>query len=366
MSDNILAGREPNLGTFQPDRLNLARIQLAGSEVHGYGVITNQMWDHLQKVGANMLYPREFGWDWRLAIGTPQSWMVDPDGRTIAEDFCLHTMFDTDLIPDAWVRILNRIGLVWVPSRWCADTFRFSGVTRPIIVSGYGVDFEAFDYVERGWLPGESASLRNGTYTFVTQCAGYGDRKNEALVRQAFADLKLPDARLIVKMRDGGKTITSETRVVGRDIQFKLGDLSTAEWAGMLGTADCFVSASSGEGWSLTPMEAMATGLPTIVMGYGGPCDYIDPSDTLIVDVGEIVWAEQYNRIFRCEGKWALPDMDSLRSKMKWAYEHREEAAVMGRHAYERMRARFTWDAAMQRAQALLIQHTRRMSHGSL
>lgn len=334
-------------------RLNVARVQFSGKETHGYGVITNKLFAGLAHAGANILDPREDGWDIRLAFGTPVNWMLPRNGQ-IQDDFVLHTMFDTDLIPPSWVDILNSIGLVWVPSTWCKEVFERSGVDRPIIVSGYGVDTELFDYVERGWLSGEEPSYRNEEYTFLTMAGTYADRKNEALVRQAFADLNLPNAKLIVKIRDGGGIITERTRVTGRNIEFRVGEMPVDDWARLMGRCDCFISMSSGEGFSLVPLEAMATGLPGIVHAYGGPVDYIESVGAIPVDPKQLIWADNYNAIFRVESRCAFPDMEMLKQKMLWCYENPDQAAALGKRSSEIVRKNFTWEIASQRALSLL------------
>jgi hypothetical protein len=241
------------------------------------------------------------------------------------------------------------MGLVWVPSRWCEETFRYSGVTRPIIVAGYGVNPDEFRYAPRGWASGEPASMRNDEYTFISVVAGWGDRKNADAVCKAFIRADMKGAKLIVKMRDGGRMFTSDM-VTNKNIEFVVDESGRGDYSDLLASADCFVGVSSGEGFSLTPLEAMATGLPAIVLDYGGPCDYIDELGALKVRVKELEWARFYNVVFRGEGRWAVPDVDDLAEKMMWCYENRAEAAEMGKRSSSLVLDRYTWVAAMSRA----------------
>jgi len=339
---------------YAPELLNVARIILAQKDVHGYGVISGAIPEGLRRAGANMLESRACKWDCRLAISTPMGWLAP--GMKMQEDLCLHTMFDADLLPDEWVKIINLMGLVWVPSRWCEETFRASGVTRPIMVAGYGVDAEEFSYAPRGWLAGESAYLRNDEYTFVTVVAGWGGRKNPDAVCKAFIRADMPGAKLVVKMRDGGRAFVDDM-VTNKNIRFVVDEAGRGAYSDLLASADCFVGASSGEGFSLTPLEAMATGLPAIALDYGGPRDYIDALGAIPVRVERLEWARLYNLIFRGEGRWAVPDVGDLAEKMRWCWSHRAEAAEMGRRASAIVRERYTWEAAMSVAHGKLCEY---------
>jgi len=333
--------------------IKIMSIPIADEDSYGYGVVTKEIRNGLNLAGANMLGLRDWNWDWRMIISTPVSWPV-PEDR-IYHDLVWHTMFDTDLLPQVWVDILNRVGLIWVPSQWCKEVFEFSGVERPIMVAGYGVDPEMFDYAPRGWTDDEDDVFQNDKYTFLTVCGAYGDRKNERLIRRAFYDLNLPDARLVIKMRSD--QIVKSTTVSNKGVTFIARKMSREEYATLLARADCFVNVSSGEGFSLTPLEAMATGLPAIVLDWGGPRDYIDDCKALPVAVKRLVWAEQYNRAFNCEGRWAEPDKESLMHWMRWCYENRDAAAKRGREANRVIMDRYTWETTMGKAVKLLTHH---------
>jgi len=276
-------------------------------------------------------------WDWRVYMSTPIGWAVEWPGD-YAPDVCFHTMYDCDLLPDAWARIIDRAGLVWVPSEWVREVFYRSGVRRPMIVSGYGVDPDVFQVQER-----------SGQITFLTATQVNGDRKNWQLVARAFAKLNLKDARLIVKTTyDQRQTFNHPSIHYISDV------LSDSNWAQLMGTADCFVYASSGEGFGLMPLEAMATGSCVIATNYSGMTEYLG-DDNLKLRY-KLVDAELYNRGNKSEGRWALPDLDDLCDRIRWVYDNRSRALAMGQLAAKRARADWTWQRAGERAKVLLIE----------
>lgn len=274
-------------------------------------------------------------WDWRVFMSTPMQWAVEWPGD-YAPDVCFHTMYDCDLLPDRWARIIDRAGLVWVPSEWCREVFINSGVRRPIIVSGYGVDCDVFGFQKR-----------SGPITFMTATQVNYDRKNWMMVAKAFSKLNLKDARLIIKT-----IYDMRQQFANPSISYVNEVLSDANWAQLMGRVDCFVYASSGEGFGLMPLEAMATGACVIATDYSGMTEYLD-EDNLRLRF-KLVDAELYNRGNGSEGRWAEPDFDDLCDKIRWVYQNRELALAMGRHASERVRLNWTWEHAGEKAKALL------------
>ena len=90
------------------------------------------------------------------------------------------TMLETDRIPDEWVRQANRMDEVWVPSTFNVDTFRRSGVIRPLHVVPLGVDPGYFN-------PDIHRRPLTGLYTFLS-IFEWGERKAPEMLLQAFND----------------------------------------------------------------------------------------------------------------------------------------------------------------------------------
>lgn len=60
--------------------------------------------------------------------------------------------------------------------------------------------------------------------------------------------------------------------------------LSPYQWAAMLRAADTVVNAHLIEGFALIPLEAMACGTGVIITNYGGPQEYADESNALLLE----------------------------------------------------------------------------------
>ncbi len=176
-------------------------------------------------------------------------------------------------------------------------------------------------------------------------------RKGVDIVFRAFAEefKSEEDVELVLK--------TNRPGIVGVPLQYPKVKIirsvySKKQMSELLYNADCFVFPSRGEGFGLTALEAMATGLPTIVTDWSGMVDYSDPSDTMIVGhrmERAYEFDIQYKRDLDLElgentGFWAEANIDEVKRWMRWSYEHRQEAKDMGKHAAERVAKYWTWD----------------------
>lgn len=107
---------------------------------------------------------------------------------------------------------------------------------------------------------------------------------------------------------------------------------------------NCFVFPTRGEGWGMTPMEAMSTGVPAIVTGWAGPMEYMSPEDGWLLDYKMVEAKDFTEKVYKepC-GNWAEPNKDQLIELMRYAYTHRDEVKEKGKKAAERMATEFLW-----------------------
>jgi len=82
---------------------------------------------------------------------------------------------------------------------------------------------------------------------------------------------------------------------------------------------DAYVFPSKGEGFAMTPREAMATGCPTILSNHTGMADVCDEQYNWPIPVA----SEEESPL---GGIWRLPDWDYVIETMRWMYHNRKEA----------------------------------------
>lgn len=265
--------------------------------------------------------------------------------------FLWYTVTETTKVNPRYVREINNSHGLLTPSRFAADVYRDNGVERPIFVVHHGIDPERFRFIDRR-EPSKCAALNwPDAFTFLWQGVKVRwDRKNGGMVEDAFCDLDLKDAWLIEK---GAPWPSPAGSVLDRKARIwrYYGYLPEDQLDALDSLCDCFVWPTRGEAFGMIPLEKMATGMPTIVTDWSGCSEYVDDRYCLPLrnlSFGTAVYNEctPYSRIDW--GRDARIDMDELREKMRWVYEHRDEAYEMGKRASEYVRTKWTWDGRVR------------------
>jgi len=178
-----------------------------------------------------------------------------------------YSMFESTKIPKNWQKILNReFDAVIVPDEFFVKVYQDCGVKIPIFVIPLGMYLDPF--ITKSYLhtkPQERPFVFGNLGSFIS-------RKNQAVLIQAFAIAfsNNPKVELILNGRyddnDCLKLIQETKRSLGLDnVTITSLPLSWEDYVKELSSFDCYVSPSTGEGFSLQPREALALGIPSIV-----------------------------------------------------------------------------------------------------
>ena len=210
----------------------------------------------------------------------------------------LRSMYEVDRIPADAVERCNDAfyDAVWVPSTFVRDAFVASGVHADrLVVVPAGIDTTVYraqaseDDVALFTFAGSAHAVK------LLSAFKFEERKNwQALIR-AFAD---------EFGKDGGVELHIKTAVTfGRDprremprylgqpleavgIHLVMDRLDAKAMAAMYRQADAFILPSHAEGFGLTFLEAMACGLPTAGLDFGGSLDFMaDGENALLMPV---------------------------------------------------------------------------------
>jgi glycosyltransferase involved in cell wall biosynthesis len=119
------------------------------------------------------------------------------------------------------------------------------------------------------------------------------------------------------------------------NIEVIYGKISEAEMFDIMKRSDCFVFPSRGEGFGMTPLETMATGMAAIIPNAHGLSEYFNADYMYEVKVKEECPA-LYARYKDIDvGKMFVSDVADLRKKMRWCVNHQEEVIEKGKRASE-------------------------------
>ncbi len=227
-------------------------------------LVSRALWGRVTVVG----HPEDA--DLQLHIGTPDS----IPQKLAKVKLVAYTFAEATRVPDVWVNHLNRCDHVWVGSEFSAAAFVASGYHGPMETIALGIECPVSAVMRATETSDSFTFMWQGTrsHQFINGEVHDGDRKRGALVEQAFRELELPNARLIMK----------SLPVEGRPYDIRVGNvwrvcksLSSAEMRQLDRHVDLFVWPTMGEGFGLPPLEKLAQGVPVLVTDWSGMRDYI-------------------------------------------------------------------------------------------
>lgn len=258
-----------------------------------------------------------------------------------------YTMLEIDGLPDEWVRQANQLDEIWAPSHFNAETFRSSGVARPIHVVPLGVDPNYFH-------PQIAARRMSQRFTFLSVFE-WGERKAPEVLLRAFHAAFGPrdDVALVLKVDNRDPDIDVARAIAGlglpadgpRVALLLNQDLPAYQLGSLYRSADCFVLPTRGEGWGMPILEAMACGLPVIATDWSAPTEFLREGISYPLRVRGLVPAVARNPYYS-GFSWADPDFDHLVYLLRHVYEQRDQARALGARAAATVAQKWTWQHA--------------------
>jgi len=253
-----------------------------------------------------------------------------------------------------WIERLNQAHKLWCPSDAVRYLLQLNGVTPPTRVIPHGIVPE---------LHRPTSGETSDPFTFLTIGSWLGERferKGIDLLLEAF-DLEFkPEEPVRLYLKASTFWVSLLENHYERAIEKVLGHLpasviidqserSEKEIAALYQEADCFVTATRGEGFGLTLLEALGCGLPVIAPDddSSGHMEFCDGNPGAL--------------LYPCRGKVSAPsgfypdgsllsdpDIEALRARMRWVYENRQAAREMGMEGSRQIHAGWTWQLAAE------------------
>lgn len=276
------------------------------------------------------------GSEWEVLISPPCRMTPTPGKKTV-----MVTTFECDRPPPQFIKgIAPATEAIIVPSKWNATGLLESGYRGQVYVCPESVGDDAVFKP----LP------KNRCFTFGAVCApmrGDGDRKGLAILVDSFAMAfgSSRNVRLRIKVPE---QTTIPIRIDDSRIEVIKEDWAYSKVLEFYESIDCFVSASSGEGWGRTLHEAMATGRLSIATRFGGQAEFF--SGPFIIRHNVVAAEEGYSF-----GSWGRPDAIHLANLMIKANKiSRWSRKRIGRQLSKEAR-KFSVDYCAERFESILI-----------
>jgi glycosyltransferase involved in cell wall biosynthesis len=289
------------------------------SKVHtGFGHATLKLMSNIPKTGHSLLLNRSAPIE--VTFSHPEYYhFINPNAYKVG-----YTAWESTELKRSWIQHLDKINELWVPNKFCEDVFqRF--VDIPIRVFPHGID-GVFERKQREY---------NGVVKFL-HVGHPAYRKNLHDTINAFLELYKGrmDVTLTIKAYD-------RSGVIGLDepnIHVIEDTVSYAEMVKILHDHHILFYPSWGEGFGLIPLQALATGMPVVVVDGWCDYDYFVPDLIIKSDLKYNPWQMIH------PGKMFQPDYDDIKQKMLYCEENIE--MLLNRHylASEEVHRDWAWE----------------------
>lgn len=247
--------------------------------------------------------------------------------------------WDSSLVDKSTAEIHNKYadGIIALSS-FTKQAFLDAGVTTLIHVGGQGFDDTIF-YPQKE---------RYGTeVVFLTVGVAQGRKGTHTLINafeKALGDVK--GAKLIIKSNSWGSLKDYGTKV--KNIEKIYEEYTLKQMGELYRNSDCFVMPTEGDSFNLAGLEAMASRLPLIITGFGGPCDYCTD------ETGYRIRYELKEAGY-LPGHQAVPDEKHLSELLYYVFTHINEAREKGKVGARKALQYWTWREDARRNEKFLI-----------
>jgi glycosyltransferase involved in cell wall biosynthesis len=250
-----------------------------------------------------------------------------------------YTPWESTKVPKSWLYNMSQCDEIWTTSNFVKDVYIQNNVHTNIHVIPHGVspDWEIFE------------RELTGKFNFL-HVGGDSKRKNAQLVVDAFLELYEDDLdyQLILKYNNychaevyiNGSLVpaVNHPQIIGIPAVFEIHDLIR-----LYHKCHCMVYPTSGEGFGLIPLEAMATGLPTIITNATGCTDYAQLG---IPISATMIKADWHDHVYNDDtGYWASPNFDELLNAMKNVVNEYQEIADFALKSARTIHSEWSWGA---------------------
>lgn len=292
------------------------------SDKNGYGYATANMVSSLRRLGYEV-NQNDASADVEIWFDQPHHWNFSKGTYRIG----YHPWESTQLLRNqGWTEKMNECDEIWTPSPIVADWYkRHMNIKPPVYVYEHGVD--------PVWKPKRRAV--DGRFKFL-HVGGEAARKGakEAMQALRLAFPQNSDVELNMKIISRGWNIGRLSRVNIINSMMSLEQLID-----LFHDNHAYVYPSYGEGFGLTPLQAMATGMPTITLPAWAPySQFLDDRISVGSSFSKSPWPILH------PGNMLVPSMDDLVESMRYTYENYEQVEAAAHDRLDALLAYYDWD----------------------
>lgn len=309
---------------------NILALHSAGVDVVPRAITYNNSYKTNNNTIANLELKSEAGCDVCIQHTLPHLYTYNADLKNIGF-FVTETQTFTET---SWQRHINLMDEVWVPNKQMVDACNRSQVKVPVRIAPHSLDMSEYKEAEDCADVAELTGCFN--FCFVGEAI---ERKNiESLVRAFHTEFHPSEpVNLFMKVNKPGygndQTVAYMSNFCSgikarlkirqnyRDEVVVAGFLEPRHLKSLISKCHCFVMPSFGEAWCIPALESMAIGLPVIYTGGTGMDDFCHGWKVPSRAVPCYGAMNSLSNMYTSRTKWMEPDIQSLGSMMRVAYE---------------------------------------------
>lgn len=326
-------------------------IQYASPDAHhdGYGESQAQLKYYLAEQGIHLETTYK-GQSVGLAYGYPHNLN---DLETPIK--LLYTMFESTKIPENWHKDLKKADKILVPSTYVQTTLAQYGYEATVVPLAYNQNI--FTYKPK---------KKREKYVILHYDA-FNLRKGFDILFKAFTEEFTKDEPVELVLKTTRQTTPipilksqyPNIRVIKEQVpQTKLAEL--------LHEADLAVFPSRGEGFGIPPLEALATGTPTIIPNAHGFAHYFSPKHFIELQVKENVPALYENLKGQDVGTMVEPDATHLRHLLRKVYTNQERELTKAKKASDWVKENYTYTKTAKQLAEILKSYLHKPKKGKV
>lgn len=296
----------------------------------GYGRAANELKKALERLDVN-IHP---------SAPTVLNFCMPKD--YIYRDYSIgYTPWESTEIPSNWYDPLSKVDELWSTSKWSANVLQ-QKANRSVFVLPHGVtdNWMPFRHERKHGHPftylhvGEPAVRKGGDLVLDAWYRAFKDTNS----RLIYKTTGIPMAR--VKNRSGSIVFSPPMLENGQVINQVYSDLEM--WR-LFCEVDCMVYPTRGEGFGFIPLEAMASGLPTILPSDGGTGEFSNYG----IPLNNYMWSTS-NQVEH-PGLWLDHDVEEIITKMKKVRHDYEAYAKRAYGEAEKLHRVFDWNCIAEK-----------------